>query len=80
MAFAMCTWIVLGSVLHPIKDELPSFNNTDFCISRVGNSSLDADFYVTVYVTEFRNEYTRQLDMLRNNSAFKNVEEKGELL
>ena len=76
MAFDVCTWIVLGSVLHPIKDELPSFNNTDFCISRVGNSSLDAEFYVT----EFRNEYTRQLDMLGNNSAFKNVEEKGELL
>ena len=74
MAFAMCTWIVLGSVLHPIKDELPSFNNTDFCLARHGNSSSDFS------IAEFQEEYSRQLDMMyRNHSVYNNLDVKGEL-
>jgi len=36
VALALCSWIVIGSALHPIKQELPSFNDTAFCADRSG--------------------------------------------
>jgi len=36
VALVFSSWIVIGSALHPIKQELPSFNDTTFCTDQSG--------------------------------------------
>ena len=38
-AFTLCTWVVIGSTVHPTYSELPTFNDTAYCQAR-RNASL----------------------------------------
>merc|ERR1739838_860996 len=74
VALALCSWIVIGSALYPIKQELPSFNDTAFCADRSG--VFDNNNNITYFphqelfpLGRFQKKYSEEMKIWQNRSA-----------
>ena len=78
-AFVLCTWVVIGSALHPIKEEMPSFNDTAFCLNRANSSIFASASASTSMVNastpidwndfeQFKRKYQEEMDHLPNKT------------
>ena len=77
-AFGLCTWIVIGSAFHPVKEELPSFNDTRFCYDQSPLAILNnndsyyknniTNFTQLKDISQFQTKYLEEMSILANRS------------